>query len=100
MKALVLGGALFALADAMATPAGEGFERDVVRAARRSLQDPAPRRPNDINICENVGAYENTIPVSQVTGTIHDDAVRGHPCSILVVPLSAFVSRRLSDALH
>lgn len=35
------------------------------------------RRPNDINICEPVGAYENTIPVSQVTGTIHDDAVRG-----------------------
>lgn len=79
MKALALGGALFALADAMATPAEEGFERDVVQAARRSLQAPAPRRPNDINICENVGAYENTIPVSQVTGTIHDDAVRGHP---------------------
>ena len=81
MKAVVLGGALLALAEGMATPAEEGFARDVVGADRRILQgggagNDGPRRPNDINICENVGAYENTIPFSQITGTIHDDAVR------------------------
>ena len=78
MKALVLGGALFAVAEGMSTPAAEGFERDVVRRQLRGggAGNGGPRRPNDINICENVGAYENTIPVSQITGTIHDDSVR------------------------
>ena len=71
----------------MATPMEEGFARDVLQSDRRLLRGGAgggrgnggARRPNDINICEDVGAYVNTIPVSQVTGTIHDDAVRGHP---------------------
>ena len=85
MRTLVLSSAMFALADAMATPMEEGFERDVVNGATvRRLQGAAGgtgnggnRRGNDINICEAIPYYDDLIPVSQVTGTIHDDAVRG-----------------------
>ena len=48
MRTLVLSSAMFALADAMATPMEEGFERDVVNGATvRRLQGAAGGRAGD-----------------------------------------------------